>query len=96
MDESFRSRRGQLMAVKCRNWQLYFYPQDTMFDPPVKNPVPSIHNLFTDPREEKPAVDTWVVHPMLKLVGTFEESVKRHPLIPMGTPDPYRPSASNP
>lgn len=25
-----------------------------MFDPPVKNPVPTIYNLFTDPREEKP------------------------------------------
>jgi len=28
---------------------------------------------------------------VLKMVGEFEESVKTHPLIPMGTPDPYRP-----
>jgi hypothetical protein len=24
-------------------------------------------------------------------VGAFEQSVKNHPLIPMGTPDPYTP-----
>jgi len=81
----------RLQAVKWRNWKLHFIRQDTMFDPPVRNPVPTIHNLFTDPREEKPSVDSWVVGPMLKIVGAFEESVKQHPLIPMGTPDPYTP-----
>lgn len=62
-----------------------------MFDPPVKLPVPYIYNLLTDPREKKPTADTWVVHPMLKIVADFEQSVKRYPLITMGTPDPYRP-----
>jgi len=47
---------------------------------------------YTDPREEKPTVDTWAVHPMLKIAGAFEQSVKTHPLIPMGTPDPYTPA----
>jgi arylsulfatase len=64
-----------------------------MGDPPVKNPVPMIFNLFTDPREEKPVVETWVVYPMLKIVGAFQASVKASPLIPMGTPDPYEPPA---
>lgn len=32
-----------------------------------------------------------VVNPMLKMVGAFEESVKKYPLIPMGTPDLYTP-----
>ena len=40
----------RLQAVKWRNWKLHFMRQDTMFDPPVKNPVPTIYNLFTDPR----------------------------------------------
>jgi len=31
-----------------------------------------------------------VVGPMLKMIGEFEASLKKHPLIPMGTPDPYR------
>jgi arylsulfatase len=33
-----------------------------------------------------------VVGPILKIVAEFEQSVKKYPLIPMGTPDPYRPS----
>jgi len=82
---------GRLQAVKWRNWKLHFMRQDTMFDPPVKNPVPTIYNLYTDPREEKPTADSWVVGPILKIVGAFEQSVKQHPLIPMGTPDPYTP-----
>lgn len=86
----------RLQAVKWRNWKLHFIRQDTMFDPPVKNPVPTIFNLYTDPREEKPTVDSWVVRPVLNVVGEFEESVKQHPLIPMGTPDPYRPETRSP
>jgi arylsulfatase A-like enzyme len=80
-----------LLAVKWRNWKLHFYRQDTMFDPPVKLGIPFIINLYTDPREEKPTTDSWVITPMLKIVGAFEDSVKDHPLIPMGTPDPYTP-----
>jgi arylsulfatase A-like enzyme len=83
----------RLQAVKWRNWKLHFYRQDTMFDPPVRNPVPTIYNLYTDPREEKPTPDSWVVGPVLKIVGEFEQSLKQHPLIPMGTPDPYRPGS---
>jgi len=26
------------------------------------------------------------------MVAAFEESAKQHPLIPMGTPDPYTPA----
>jgi arylsulfatase len=81
----------RLTAVKWRNWKLHFYRQDTMFDPPVKLGIPFIINLLTDPREETPTVDSWVVTPVLKLVGAFNETTKGHPLIPMGTPDPYTP-----
>jgi arylsulfatase len=81
----------RLMAAKWRNWKMHFFRQDTMFDPPVKLPIPFIINLFTDPQEEKPTADTWVVYPMLKMIGEFEQSVKIYPLIPMGTPDSYTP-----
>lgn len=81
----------RLQAVKWRNWKLHFMRQDNMFDPPVKNPTPTIYNLYTDPREENPTADSWVVGPILKIVGAYEQSVKQHPLIPMGTPDPYMP-----
>ena len=35
--------------------------------------------------------DSWIFGPVLKMVGEFEASVKKHPLIAMGTPDPYVP-----
>jgi len=81
----------RLTAVKWRNWKMHFIRQDTMFDPPVKLGIPFIINLLTDPREEKPTADTWVVGPALKIVGEYEQSVKKTPLIPMGTLDPYTP-----
>jgi hypothetical protein len=64
-----------------------------MFSPAVKLPVLLLFNLYANPREdeEKAAHDSWVVGPVLKMVAAFEASVKKHPLIPMGTPDPYRP-----
>ena len=64
-----------------------------MVAPPVKLGVPLLFDLYTNPREDdnKPTVDSWVVGPMLKMIDAFEESLKKYPLIPMGTPDPYRP-----
>ena len=83
----------RLQAVKWRNFKLHFYQQETMFSPAVKLPVPLLFNLYTNPREdeEKVAHDSWVVGPVLKQIGVFEASLKKYPLIPMGTPDPYMP-----
>jgi arylsulfatase len=85
----------RLQAVKWRNYKLHFYRQETMFSPAEKLPVPLLINLYTNPREDehKESHDSWVVGPMLKQVGAFEASLKRYPLIPMGTPDPYTPPA---
>jgi len=41
--------------------------------------------------DDKPTVDSWVVGPMLKMITAFEASTKKHPLVAMGTPDPYTP-----
>jgi arylsulfatase A-like enzyme len=83
----------RLQAVKWRNYKVHFYQQETMVAPAVKLPVPLLLNLYTNPREEadKPSLDSWVVGPVLQMVGAFERSAKAHPLIPMGTPDRYRP-----
>ena len=63
-----------------RRWK----DKEPSFDPLVKNPVPTIFNLYTDPREAKPTVDSWLVHAMLTTVAAFDESVKKYSLIPMG------------
>ncbi|HKQ24906.1 MAG TPA: arylsulfatase [Burkholderiales bacterium] len=83
----------RLQAVKWRNYKLHFYQQDTMLSPPVKLGVPMLFNLYTNPKEEtdKIAHDSWVVGPMLKMAAAFEASVKKYPLIKMGTPEPYTP-----
>ena len=54
----------------------------------MKLGVPLLFNLYTNPLEDsaKPTVESWIVEPVLKMVGEFEASVKTYPLIPMGTP----------
>jgi hypothetical protein len=83
----------RLQAVKWRNFKVHFYQQETMVSPPIKLGIPLIFNLHTNPREDEDKVitDSWVFGPVLKMVGEFEQSVKRYPLIAMGTPDPYLP-----
>jgi arylsulfatase len=85
----------RLQAVKWKNFKVHFYQQETMVSPPVKLAIPFLFNLYTNPREdtEKQITDSWVIGPVLKMIGEFEASTKRHPLIAMGTPDPYAPPA---
>jgi arylsulfatase A-like enzyme len=83
----------RLQAVKWRNFKVHFYRQDTMVSPPVKLAIPLLFNLYTNPREDEDKVitDSWIFGPVLRMVGEFEASAKKHPLIAMGTPDPYVP-----
>ena len=57
-------------------------------------PIPLLFDLYTNPQEitDKVVPDSWVIGPALKMIGEFEASVKKYPLIPMGTPDPYTPT----
>lgn len=88
----------RLQAVKWRNYKVHFYSQDTMVSPAQKLGIPLLFNLYTNPKEDeaKTSTDSWVIGPVLKAVGSFEQSTKRYPLIPMGTPDPYKPSLRGP
>jgi hypothetical protein len=45
------------------------------------------------PKEERDvgAYNSWVAHPVVKIVGEFEASLKEYPPIKVGTPDPYTP-----
>jgi arylsulfatase A-like enzyme len=86
----------RLQAVKWRQYKVHFYQQETMISPPVRLPLPFLFNLYTNPQEDetKTILDSWIIGPVLKMVGEFEASTKKYPLIPMGTPDPYRPPAT--
>src|SRR5258707_4753713 len=83
----------RLQAVKWKNFKVHFYQQETMDSPPVKLAIPLLFNLYTNPREEQDNVITasWVFGPVRMMLGEFEASVKKNPLIAMGTPDPYTP-----
>jgi arylsulfatase len=86
----------RLTAVKWRNWKVHFIKQDNMYDPPLKLPLPRIINLLTDLKEENDvaAQATWVMMPVVKIVGEFQASLMKYPPIPSGAPDSYKPSTS--
>ena len=83
----------RLHAVKWRNWKMHLIWQVNKYDPPQILPLPKIINLLTDLKEERDVLlqDGWVTYPMMKIRSDLEESLKKYPPIPMGTPDPYHP-----
>ena len=83
----------RLHAVKWRNWKMHLIWQVNMYDPPQVLPLPKIINLLADLKEERDVMvlNTWVTNATMKIKNDFEESLKVHPPIKMGTPDPYHP-----
>jgi len=83
----------RLSAVKWRNWKIHLIWQERMYDPPITLAEPRIINLLTDLKEEHDlnAKASWVGIPLTKMLTEWEQSLKKYPPIPMGTPDPYVP-----
>jgi arylsulfatase A-like enzyme len=88
----------RLSAVKWRNWKAHLIWQETMYAPPQKLPLPKIINLLTDLKEERDtaAHNSWVVEPVVKIIGELEASLTRYPPIKAGTRDPYTPGKERP
>jgi hypothetical protein len=84
---------NKLYAIKWRNWKMHLVWQVNMYDSLQSLEEPRVINLLTDLKEERDvgAKASWVGVPMLKIVSQFEDSLKKYPLIPMGTPDPCVP-----
>jgi arylsulfatase len=82
---------GQVRAVKWRDWKLHYVWQDEPGQP-VEHTL-KLFNLRSDPKEETDVKDAnpWVPSAIGRLVDDFWATVDRYPLIPAGTPDPYRP-----
>jgi len=72
-----------------------FVLQKTLRDPALQLATPHVVNLDTDPKERKaydfPYLHTWVGEHVGKLLMSFQDSVKREPLIPVGAPLDYVP-----
>ena len=86
----------QVRAVKWNDWKLHYVWQDEPGQP-VEQTM-KLFNLRSDPKEETDIKDfnPWVVSAIAEIVKDFWTTVDRYPLIPVGAPDPYTPTARRP
>ncbi len=82
--------KGDLRAVKWRDWKLHFYWEPEVNEGKGKLESPYLFNLKQDPKEESDILifNTWVLGPILKMVQAFNQSCAAHPNTPPGKPDP--------
>jgi arylsulfatase len=86
---------GEVRAVKWRDWKLHYVFQEEPTGP--VDPEMRLFNLRSDPREETDVKD-WnpgVIAAVDAVVAEFWKSVEKHPLIPVGVPDPYTPPGAS-
>jgi len=88
--------RGQLDAVKWRDWKFHYRFRPTSTNPNAPESS-RLFNLRSDPKEEMDVKDfnPWVVSVMDRIVAEFEASTEVYPHIPRGTDDPYTPPPRN-
>ena len=82
--------KGDLRAVKWRDWKLHFYWEPEVNEGKGKLESPYLFNLIQDPKEESDILifNTWVLGPILKMVQAFNQSCAEHPNTPPGKRDP--------
>ena len=83
----------EIFGVKWRNWKVSFKEQDTIFSETRTYGTPRVYNLLTDPQESENVLfpHTWVPKAALGQLAEHVASLKAHPPIRPGTPDPYEP-----
>ena len=81
--------KGDLRAVKWRDWKLHFYWEPEVNEGKGKLESPFLFNLTRDPKEETDVCihNTWVLGPILKLVREFQISCQQFPNTPPGQAD---------
>jgi arylsulfatase len=91
----FLAREGHVMAVKWRDWKLWYRFRTELADPEPNNLV-RLFDLGVDPREETDVKDfyPWVISVMDGIVADYEASLLIHPRVPGGIDDPYVPPPS--
>jgi arylsulfatase len=87
---------AELYGVKWRNFKLAFTAQKYGQDPVDRLASPRIINLVTDPQEREaldlPHLHSWTVSHFTRLLGAFQASIKREPLIPSAAALDFVPS----
>jgi arylsulfatase len=89
---------AELYGVKWRNFKLVLVEQKYSTDPPRKLSSPHIINLIADPQEREPFnlpyLHSWTALHFNRLLGEFQASVKKEPLIHAGAPLDYVPKSA--
>ncbi|MSQ72519.1 MAG: arylsulfatase [Betaproteobacteria bacterium] len=82
--------KQELRALKWRNWKLHLVWEREPNDGPIKLESPYLFNLLQDPKEMRNVLveQSWVIEPMLKMAQDFQHSLRTHPPIAPGSPDP--------
>ena len=85
--------KQELRAAKWRDWKMHLVWEPEPNEGPNHLETPWIFNLTRDPKEETDVgtEHSWVRTPLRRLIHDFQESLKRHPPIPPGAADDYRP-----
>jgi arylsulfatase A-like enzyme len=84
---------NEVFGVKWRNWKLHFSEQDAWNTVLRTYTMPRVYNLMNDPQERDNVLfpHTWVPKAALPQLEAHVASLREHPPIPTGAPDPYEP-----
>jgi arylsulfatase len=98
--DGFNYWNGERMyGVKWQNFKLVLVDQKYFTDPALPLGFPHVVNLVTDPKEREPFnplyLHTWTLAHFGRLLGEFQASVKREPIIPAGAPLAHEPRAQD-
>jgi len=87
---------NDIFGVKWRDWKIHFKEQSGWNGVLREYTMPRVYNLINDPFERENVLfpHTWVLRKGLPQLEEHVASLKKHPPIPTGTPDPYEPPAA--
>lgn len=88
---------NDIFGVKWRDWKLHFKEQTGWNGVLREYTMPRVYNLISDPQERDNVLfpHTWVPKAALPQLEQHVASLKKHPPISPGTPDPYKPARSS-
>jgi hypothetical protein len=87
----------EMYGAKWHDFKLVLIIQKYLTDPALRLATPHLINLITDPQEREPVplpyLHTWTATHFNRMIGEFQASVQREPLIPAGAPLGHVPSS---
>ena len=88
---------NELFGVKWRDWKVMFKEVSLDRREIVNYATPRLFNLIVDPKEDHSDVyrgqNFWVLKPVAAILDAHRQSLREHPPVAPGTPDPASPAA---